>query len=153
MTPTTRTSVEETEVSTAQARSTMWGYAASAWAFVFTIPHIYWAIGGTTGLAGHAMIGPLLAINLVAIPLCLLAAIAALATVQSWGEMVPRWLLLTLVGGAGAVLSVRGIVGLVQRALSIDQIGQQPVLALLADPWFLLGGVLFSVTAWSYMHR
>ena len=130
----------------------MWaGYAASVWAFVFTIPHIYWAVGGTAGLADHAMTGPLLAINLVAIPLCLLAAIVALAIVRSWE--VPRWLLLPLVWGAGTVLSVRGIVGLVQRALSIDQIGQQPVLALLADPWFLLGGVLFSITAWSYTHR
>jgi hypothetical protein len=108
-------------------QSTAWaGYAACVWALVFTAPHIYWAVGGTTGLAGHSMTGALLVVNLVAIPLCLLAAGVALAAVQSWGEVIPRWLLLTAVWGAGVVLSVRGIVGLTQRVLSFGDVGHQP---------------------------
>lgn len=145
---------EATEASTVRTRSTAWaGYAACAWALVFTVPHIYWAVGGTAGLAGHPMTGALLMVNLAAIPLCLIAAGVALGTVQSWGQTVPRWLLLTGAWGAGAVLGVRGIVGLVQRARSFGQIGSQPVLAVFADPWFLFGGILFSVAAWDYQRR
>ncbi|WP_425604343.1 DUF3995 domain-containing protein [Natrinema gelatinilyticum] len=128
-------------------------YAACAWALLFTVPHIYWAVGGTAGLAGHPMTGRLWVINVVAIPLLLLAVVVALATVRPWGRVVPRWLLLLSIWGVGVVLTLRGTIGLVQRILSFGDIGHQPFLALFADPWFVLGGVLFSVVAWDYTRR
>lgn len=129
------------------------GYMACAWAVLFILPHIYWAIGGTAGLAGHPMKGALLYINLVAIPLLLIAAVVALAAVQSWGQAISRWLLIVLLWGIGIVLTVRGTIGLVQRIFSISAIWHQPILALFADPWFILGGMLFNIVAWNYSRQ
>ncbi|MFC6764519.1 DUF3995 domain-containing protein [Natrinema soli] len=129
------------------------GYAAGAWALLFTLPHVYWALGGTVGLAGRSMTGTLLLVNLVAIPLLLVAAGGALGTVQSWGQMIPCWVLLPTVWGTSVVLSVRGIGGLVQRSFSGELIRNQPLLSLFADPWFVFGGVLFGVAAWAYTRK
>ncbi|WP_255170196.1 DUF3995 domain-containing protein [Natrononativus amylolyticus] len=120
------------------------GYAAAAWALLFGAAHVYWAVGGTLGLQGNAMTGVLLAINLIAIPLCFLAAIVALALVRSWGVVVPRRLWHAAAWGAGGVLALRGVVGLAQTVLS-----QEPTPLLLAayDSWFLLGGALFFALA------
>lgn len=139
---------------TGHASAAVWpGYAAAAWALLFTLPHVYWALGGTVGLAGSSMTGTLLLVNLVAIPLLLVAAGVALGTVQSWGGMIPRRLLRPAVWGVSLVLSVRGIGGLVQRSVSSGHSGSQSLLSLIADPWFVLGGVLFGVAAESYTRK
>lgn len=138
------------QINTQSWLTTRVGYAACAWAVLFIIPHIYWAIGGTAGLAGHPMKGALLYINLIAIPLLLIAAVVALAAVQPWGQAISHWLLIVLLWGIGIVLTVRGSIGLVQRVFSISTIWHQPIIALFADPWFLLGGMLFNIVAWNY---
>ncbi|MFC6962771.1 DUF3995 domain-containing protein [Halocatena marina] len=140
-------SAEETILSRVTAQA---GYVACGWSLAFVVPHVYWAVGGTAWLAGHPMKGVLLAVNIIAIPLLFIAGIVALATTQSWGQSIPHRMLALAVWGVGAVLTVRGTVGIIQQMLSRGRTGPQSTLTLFADPWFLLGGVLFSITAWNY---
>lgn len=142
--------VESTEETILSRVTTQAGYMACGWSLAFVVPHVYWAGGGTLLLAGHPMNGVLLAVNIIAIPLLFIAGIVALATIQSWGQSIPHRMLAPAVWGVGAVLTVRGTVGIIQQVLSFGRTGPQPTLALFADPWFLLGGVLFSITAWNY---
>ncbi|WP_161605619.1 DUF3995 domain-containing protein [Natrialba asiatica] len=140
--------------STGHSSAAVWpGYAAGAWALLFTLPHVYWALGGTLGLAGRSMTGTLLLVNLVAIPLLFLAAGVALGTVTLWGRIIPRWMLLSAVWGVSLILGARGIGGLVQRGLSGGHDGSQSLLSLIADPWFVLGGVLFGMAAATYSRK
>jgi uncharacterized membrane protein len=127
-------------------RATAWAaYAACAWALLFTVPHVYWAVGGTAGLQGHPMSGALRVVNLASIPLSLLAALVALAMVRSWGRAVPRWLLGGAAWGACAVLGMRGGAGLVQNVLG--QAEPAPLFRIF-EPGFLVGGILFGAAAW-----
>ena len=129
-------------------RATAWaGYAACAWALLFTVPHVYWAVGGTAGLRGHPMSGALRVVNLASIPLSLFAALVALATVRSWGGTVPRWLLGGAAWGTCAVLSMRGGAGLLQSTLGREE---PPPLFRIFEPGFLVGGILFGAAAWYY---
>lgn len=56
---------------------------AIAWGLSFAAIHVAWALGSTAGLGGREVTGVLMAINVVAIPLCLLAALRGLGTVQA----------------------------------------------------------------------
>lgn len=120
------------------------GYTACVWALIFAAAHIYWAIGGTVGLQGHGMTGLLFLINLVAIPLCFIAAIVAVALTESWDQTIPHWMWLTAAWGASTLLVLRGIVGIVQGLFSQNHV---PLLLMAYDSWFLLGGILFSSVA------
>lgn len=139
--------------STGGARSTTWAsYAACAWAFAFAAAHVYWGLGGRAGLpVGVPMTGALFVVNLVAIPLCLVSALLALALVRPWGRLIPRWMLLAAAWGACALLVLRGGVGLVQ--LLGSALEQVPLLIVLAEPRFLVGGILFGMAAWGYQRR
>lgn len=55
----------------------------------FSLAHIYWAIGGTAGLEGQKIEGVLYIVIIIAIVLCFIAAIVALAFFQSWGRKIP----------------------------------------------------------------
>ncbi|WP_330633155.1 DUF3995 domain-containing protein [Halocatena halophila] len=128
--------------------SAVWpAYAAGSWASLFILHHMYWAFGGTIGLAGRSMTGTLLLVNLLAIPLLLVATGAAFATIQSWGKMLPPQALSVTVWGVSVVSSVRGIGGLVQRFLLSGHSDGHTLLSTIADPWFVLGGILFGLTA------
>lgn len=72
-------------------------YAACGWALVFAAVHLYWALGGTVGLPkgfAVAMNPALSAIDILAVPLCLVGTALALALVRPWGRLFPRRLLL-----------------------------------------------------------
>lgn len=126
-------------------------YAACAWALLFAAMHIYWALGGTAGLPSGKMVpeagGALLAIDVAAIPLCIVAGLIALALVQPWGRIIPRWMMLAAAWAAGVAFALRAVVGLLQDGLAVTSgIPLDPM-----DPydlWFLLGGILFVVIAW-----
>ncbi len=128
-------------------------YAAGSWALVFILPHLYWAVGGTIGLAGRSMTGTLLLINLLAIPLLFIAMGVAFGTVHSWGQMIPSQFLRVTVWGVSVVLSVRGFGGLIQRFLLGGHSGGSSPLSMVADPWFVLGGILFGLTARAFSHQ
>jgi len=123
------------------------GYAAFVWSILFGLIHIYWAAGGTAGFEGRTMSEVLYIINLIAIALCMLAAFIALALVQSWGRWFPSWLLLTSAWLASAILGFRGGLGIFQSMLDEEPI---PLLLIIVEPFFLLGGILFGLAAFLY---
>ena len=151
-------------------RLTSWaGYAASVWAFVFAAISIYWAAGGT---AGGSTIGPAItgmAHNPAFIvvlwgtgALKLIGGFLALALVWPWGRALPRQALLTAAWGGGILMALFGGASWVQECLMVlgviripAGLGSTAALwhVVLWDPWWLLGGILFIIAAWSYSRR
>jgi len=95
-----------------------------------------------------------------------LAGIAvALATVQPWGWVAPRRLLLALTGAGAVLLVLRAVLLLVQDVLLLTGVttvaAHEATLAhrlarwdlLLWSPYFLVWGILWGATAWSYQRR
>src|SRR5262249_49484048 len=143
------------------------GYAAAIWAFVFAATSFYWALGGRVGVEtiGDSITKPalagdptILAIVWITGALKVVAGAVALALMQPWGRRLPRWAPLLAGWGASALFLVYGAANLVQDGLIV--LGAIPVpLGLgavaagwhlfLWDPWWLLGGVLFALAAWS----
>ena len=77
--------------------------------------------------------------DLVVIFLSLLAFFIALALVRPCGQTIPRWILRTMAWMASAMLTLRGVAGLI-----VDGAGD-PVWW----PTFLVGGILFGSVAWA----
>ncbi|WP_112262239.1 DUF3995 domain-containing protein [Lentzea terrae] len=123
-----------------------WGSAAAAWCALFAALHVYWALGGSAGLAESA--GADLAAHRPAwFVLGGLWGVAAVLLVGAWIclDLTQRWRrLLALLGGA--VLLGRGLV--VEIALLTTdlphQVGERQTRwsLWLWNPWFVLGGVL-----------
>jgi hypothetical protein len=139
----------------APRRAARAGYAACAWAFLFAAAHFYWALGGCAGFPVEACEAGLsnawfLAYDLVAGVLCVLGAVIALALARPWDRMIRRRTLLVLAWAGGAVLLLRGGVGLVQDVLIVTGPGNGWSPTMLYDPWFLVGGVLFCAAAWHH---
>lgn len=140
---------------------TAWAaYAACAWALVFAAVHLYWGLGGTAGLPpGLSLFDntALFVIDLVAIPLCVIGALLALALVRTWGKRFPRWMLLSAAWGASALFvahAVPTVIDVVVLALGQRTEELAPIERLslfLYEPYWLLGGILFGVAAWHCM--
>lgn len=158
---------------TGRSRSLAWaGYAACAWAFLFSAQSFYYAAGGA---AGATTWPPAIAQGVldrdptwVAImwgtgALKVIAGLLALALVRPWGRLVPRWPLLIAAWGAAAVMAVyEGAASWVQHALMVAGVIGIPAglgataarwHLLLWDPFWLIGGILFAAAAWSYQRR
>ncbi len=134
---------------------------AAAWCAVFAAVHLFWAVGGTTGLASSA--GPELAdrrpagfvvFGLYGVAVLLLAGIA-LVMVASGGIGSLR---LSRVAGVvlavvGAALVIRGVA--LEVLLATDSGGLSGAVGPLEtrwslalwNPWFAIGGALFLWTA------
>jgi Protein of unknown function (DUF3995) len=125
----------------------MSGYAAFVWSILFALIHIYWAFGGTALLEGKSMNGVLYVINIIAIFLSVVAAVVALAFLQKWGKDVPSGLFLTAAWIASGLLGLRGGMGIIQNIITTDDI---PLLLIIVEPFFLLGGILFGTMAFLY---
>lgn len=153
---------------TIQPRRRSWAaYAAAAWAFVFAALSFYWAAGGLVGAEtlGEGMVELALARdpNLIALTwitgiLKVIAGLVALALVQLWGRKLPRRLLLVAAWGAGVIFLLYGGANLIQHGRMAAGVNRIPdLLGSVAavrwhlffwDPFWLLGGVLFILTAW-----
>ena len=156
---------------TRATRAIVWvGYLACGWAMIFAAVSFYWAAGGTLG---SDTIGPALT-SLAHDPvfvailwstggLKVVVGLLALALVQSWGRVVPHWMLLTAAWVAFAIMALyEGAASWVQHGLmQIGAISTPSGLGtkalhwhlLLWDPWWLLGGILIGVLTWSYQRR
>ena len=151
-------------------RSAMWaGYAACIWALVFAAISFYWAAGGT---AGSETIGPaitdmardpaFIAVLWGTGALKVLGGLLALALVRPWGRVLPRWGLLAAAWSGGILMALYGAASWVQEGLMVGGVIRTPAglghtaalwHVLLWDPWWLLGGILFILAAWSYSRR
>ena len=136
--------------------------AACVWAVAFAAVHLYWVRGGTVGLPPGMSVFRntlLLAIDIAAIPLCLVAALLALALARVRVRRLPRRLLRIAAWGACAVLLVHSlptIVGDVMLLLGLRTAALTPVdrfSMYLYEPWFMVGGLLFGGAAWCDQHR
>jgi len=121
------------------------GYAAAVWCAVFAAPHVWWALGIPWALPGgeiQALRGNrwFLAYDLLVVLLCVVGAAVALATVRPWGRSVPRRWVLGLGWLGSALLTGRGLAGLVADGRT----------DLVWWPAFLVGGVLFAAVCWRY---
>ena len=140
-------------------------YGAATWAFAFAAISAYWALGGTAGVGT-------IAADIAQIPLAgdptvlwmtaglkVLAGILALALIQPWGRMFPRWLLLIPASTAGLLLTLYGVANVIDHGRMVagfrstpEALGERAARwhLLLWDPVWLLGGVLFLLAAWHY---
>ncbi|WP_408960677.1 DUF3995 domain-containing protein [Natrinema sp. 74] len=136
--------------------------------FVFAAMSFYWALGGTIGL-NTVSLGQdvadeswfITALWLTGI-LKVGSGLLALALVQTWGQQIPRWLLLIAAWGVGAVLVIHGGDFVIQGALTeTGLISFSSPAAWTSNhwqtfvwgPWWLLGGILFCTAAWNYQLR
>jgi hypothetical protein len=143
----------------AGVRGWRWGYAAAAWAGLFAAAHLYWALGGSIGLAESA--GAELArdrptwfvvLGLYGVAL-LLAGGAVLGVALAHGPWGRGWwrLLPFLGAGVASVLLLRAVV---VEALLLSDPGygdgaihpaERYWTLVLWNPWFLVGGVAFAL--------
>ncbi len=144
-------------------------YVAAGWAFLFAALSFYWALGGTAGAdtvspeivqLARAHVPWVIAALWISAIIKVFSGFVALALVQPWGSRVPRWLLLLLAWGAGTLLFVHGglyfAVGVLALSGAISVSTPATVLpwyTFLWGPWWLLGGLLFLLAAWSYVRR
>ena len=128
-----------------------------------------WALGGTVGTqtVSPAIVqlarahDPLVEAALwLSAVLKVLSGIVVLALVQPWGRRIPRWLLLLLAWGAGTLVFVHGGLFLGVGLLAMTGVIRVSTPATLLHwytflwgPWWLLGGSLFLVAAWSAVRR
>jgi hypothetical protein len=152
-----------------RSRPTAWAaYTACALAWLYALPSLYWALGGTAGLdtVGGAIeelartrdpAG--IALGLGAGILKLVGGLLALALVRPWGRVIPRRLLLGAAWAASLVLTVYGgllvtvgalvLTGLISPSVPVDRMALRWHV-LLWDLWFLVWGLLLGVAAWRY---
>lgn len=147
-------------------------YTAWAWVVVFTCFHVYWFLGGGFGLAGDL---PEASPDLWSVTVWAVFAaglVVPLAAAQSWGQRIPRWMLLAALWIGFAVLTLRGLAGIVDdllrvsgsatglTGLSIEQVfGTANPSTVdrwtgrITDWYFALGGLLFAWAAIAYGTR
>lgn len=133
------------------------GYAAAGWAVAFALVHVYWLADGRLGLPDGLSVWsstPLLVIDVIAIPLCAVAAAVALAPVRRWGARVPARLLGFALWGTTALLvlhaapSVPDWIALATGGRSGAGLDAMARFATFGyEPFFLAGGLLFAVVS------
>jgi hypothetical protein len=137
-------------------------YGACAWALAFAAVHLYWALGGTAGLPKGftvAMNPALFVIDVLAIPLCVVGALLALALVRPWGRRVHRRLLLACNWAVCALLVLHSVPTLVVYGLVAVGLREGALSALerwslfVYEPWFFAGGVLYGAAARDHGQR
>ncbi|MGH2531536.1 MAG: DUF3995 domain-containing protein [Thermomicrobiales bacterium] len=148
------------------SRSTPWAaYAAAAWAFVFATISFYWALGGTIGidtLANTIQEDARARDAEFLVLVWLTGGLMALALARPWGRRIPRRLVLIAAWGGGIFVILYEGASWIEAALMgagvIDfpaSLGADAVRwnLLLWRPWWVVGGVLFLLTARDFGRR
>lgn len=141
---------------TTNVRAPRAAYGACGWAILFALIHLYWGFGGPIGLPAGLVIfdhKALFVVNLVAIPLCLMAAALALSLIKPWGERIPRWLRLYAAWAATIFFCAHALPSIAE-GLTLFLATDSPVLSerdrlslFVYEPYWLAGGVLFGAAA------
>ncbi|GAB3295090.1 DUF3995 domain-containing protein [Parasphingorhabdus pacifica] len=129
--------------------------AAAVWAFAFAALSVFWALGGQLGLHPFETATPsttLVVMNVLAATAKVALGLLALASIS---ERVTWSLLGVALWTAALALLTYGAVGMLSNGLVIAglvDLGGPPTrfhwyFTLIWDPYFLLGGVLFLLTA------
>ena len=120
-------------------------YAACVWAIAFAAPHTWWALGISAGFPGGESSYRFFmsstwryVFDVIVVLLCVLAVLVALTLLRPPAQIVRRWIPRTAAWIACAMLSLRGLAGMVVDGSS------DPVWW----PTFLAGGILFGAVAW-----
>lgn len=163
------------------SQTTTWaGYAAAGWTLVFIAFHVYWYMGGHLGIGDAPNALPGMPTNVISwiftiIVFAMFAAglVVPLALVRAWRRVVPRWTLLGLTWLGSAVLVARGVAGIADDLLRVTHILPNGLTGLTyeqtlgqahpsaytlwsidsIDVYFLLGGILFGIAAWTLRHE
>jgi hypothetical protein len=124
---------------------------AEIWAALFCAAHLYWAAGGSGGLPADARTSNAsLAVDLIAIPLCL----AGILVAQGLGNA--RYRATPFVLGSAAAAMMLWNTALNYLFLAVRQLTGQPITAhdrfyaLLYEPFWLIGGVLWLLAVMRY---
>jgi hypothetical protein len=154
-------------------------YSTFAWILVFDALHVYWELGGRFGFGDQA--DPLPSadsaaqriFSAVVLAMFVLGTALPLALVQRWGRWLPRWVLLTMAWVAAALLTVRAVAAFIDDAMrslfgsatGLTGLTYEQLLGT-ADPsaytlwsaraidlYFLIGGILYGLTAWFARRR
>ena len=121
-------------------------HAICAWTILFAAPHIWWALGISAGFPGGKASYDFFMgstwryiFDLVVIALSALTFVIALVLLRPPDQVRRRWIPLTVAWIGAAMLSLRGVAGMVVDGVS-DPIWW---------PTFLVGGVLLGAVSWS----
>jgi hypothetical protein len=146
------------------------GYAAWIWVVAFIAIHVHWYLGGRIGHPGALPDASLDAFSVTVVALFVAGAIVPLASVSTWGRVIPRRLLLGALWTGAAILMLRGAAGMLDETLRVTGLSPTGLTGLTreqvtgsADPsanvlwsgraidaYFVLGGVLFGLAARAY---
>ena len=136
-------------------RSAWVGYATCVWAALFGAPHIWWALGNPFAFPGGEASYQVfmsatwrIVFDWVVVLLSFIGFGVALALVRPWGRTIPQWPLNAAAWTASAILTVRGVAGLVVDGLTDLEDPSRPVWTV----GFVVGGLLFGSVAWQ-AHR
>jgi hypothetical protein len=146
--------------------SPRWGYVAAGWSAAFAVLHLFWALGGSAGLAESAGAqlarqrpAPFVVGGLYGVALALVVAAAlGIALARNPLARGHRWVVL-LGAGVAAVLLLRAV-GVELLLLTAADYGggaisgaQRQWTLVLWNPWFLVGGIAFALAAAGSRHR
>ncbi len=101
----------------------------------------------------------LFAIDVLAVPLCVVGALLALSLIRPWGRLFPRRLLLACAWTVCALLIFHSVPTLIGDGLVIAGLrtGDLSVLErwslFVYEPWFFTGGVFYGAAARGYGRR
>lgn len=145
-------------------------YAASALAFAFVVPSLYWVLGGTALLdtlggvieeRARARDRTLLVVTWATVMVKAMGGLLPLALVQPWGRRLPSRLLrftawtgaicLVLYGALQTLTVGLAYFGAIEFTGPIDERALRWRL-LLWEPWFLVWGIALGAAAWRHGH-
>jgi hypothetical protein len=142
---------------------------ACAWALIFALVSTYWGLGGRVGVDQLALsIREAVRDNDTSFQVQNWIGVAAKLTWAGIAWLMVRRVtryrrvILVIAWAASIALILYGLIGMVEKALMVSgvidvaaSIGDNAVIwyLLLWDPWWLLGGILFTVATWSYQRE